>query len=266
MLRPATRPALSSALALLALLAACAGRQSGPALLYRDHPLAGRIWDVRGGRFIEEVAFHAALARAHFVALGETHDNPVHHELQSRALAAMIAAGRRPALAFEMLDLAQQPQVDAELTRSPPHDPDALAKAVGWAGTGWPDFALYRPVFATALAAAQEIRDQMWEPHCRELPRSMLDPFVPMQRARDAQLAERVLAAQGDGAVLVAGSGHARTDRAVPSYLAREAPDRSRAAVAFLEVSEGRRTPADYAEAFGPGGLPFDYVVFTPAQ
>jgi hypothetical protein len=115
-------------------------------------------------------------------------------------------------------------------------------------------------------AAAQEIRDEMWESHCRELPRSMLDPFVTMQRARDAQLAERVLAARGDGAVLIAGSGHARNDRAVPSYLAREAPDRSRAAVAFLEVSEERRNPADYAEAFGPGGLPFDFVVFTPAQ
>ena len=310
MLRPATRPALSSALVLLALTAACAASRSpGPALLHRDHPLAGRIWDVRGGRFIEEVAFHAALARAHFVALGETHDNPLHHELQARALAAMVAAGRRPAVAFEMLDLAQQPQVDSVLTGSPPHDPDALAKAVGWADTGWPDFALYRPVFATALAAelpivaanlsrkqvravvksgastltpavrqlldragplpeaaAQEIRDEMWESHCRELPRSMLDPFVTMQRARDAQLAERVLAARGDGAVLIAGSGHARTDRAVPSYLAREAPDRSRAAVAFLEVSETRRTPADYADAFGPGGLPFDYVVFTPAQ
>jgi uncharacterized iron-regulated protein len=310
MLRPAVRPALSSVLALLALTAACAGRQPhGPTLLHSDHPLAGRIWDVRGGRFVDETDFHAALARAHFVALGETHDNPLHHELQARALAAMIAAGRKPALAFEMLDLAQQPQVDAVLTRPLPHDPDTLAKAVGWAGTGWPDFALYRPVFATALtadlpivaanlsrkqvrevvksgtttlapevrrlleragplpeAAAQEIRDEMWESHCRELPRSMLDPFVTMQRARDAQLAERVLAARGDGAVLIAGSGHARTDRAVPSYLAREAPDRSRAAVAFLEVTEGRRTPADYAEAFGAGGLPFDYVVFTPAQ
>jgi uncharacterized iron-regulated protein len=310
MLRPASRPVLSSALVLLALTAACAARRSpGPALLHGDHPLAGRIWDVRGGRFIEEVAFHAALTRAHFVALGETHDNPLHHELQARAIAAMIAAGRRPALAFEMLDLAQQPQVDAALTSSPPHDADALAKAVGWADTGWPDFALYRPVFATALAAelpivaanlsrkqvravvksgastltpavrqlleragplpeaaAQEIRDEMWESHCRELPRSMLDPFVTMQRARDAQLAERVLAARGDGAVLIAGSGHARTDRAVPSYLSREAPDRSRAAVAFLEVSEARRTPADYADVFGPGGLPFDYVVFTPAQ
>ena len=308
--RPATRRTVSCALLLLSLAAACAARQAPPSgLLYRDHPLAGRIWDVQGGRFVDEPAFHAALTRASFVALGETHDNPLHHELQARALAAMVAAGRKPAVAFEMLDLAQQPQVDAALTRPPPHDPDALAKAVGWAGTGWPDFALYRPVFATALAAelpivaanlsrkqvrevvktgaatlapgvrqllnragplpeaaAQEIRDEMWESHCRQLPRSMLDPFVTMQRARDAQLAERVLAARGDGVVLIAGSGHARSDRAVPSYLAREAPDRSRASVAFLEVSEGRRTPADYAEAFGPGSLPFDYIVFTPAQ
>jgi uncharacterized iron-regulated protein len=311
--RPACRP--SPLLALPFLLAlACASRSHGggtEALLHRDHPLAGKIWDVRAARFVDEATLSQALAAADFVLLGETHDNPEHHRLQARALAALVAAGRRPAVAFEMLDIAQQPYVDQALAGPPPHDPDALARAVAWAKSGWPEFALYRPVFDVALRAglpitaanlsrkqvhdvvrtgasslapdvramldragplskeaSDEIRDEMYESHCREMPRSMLEPFVTMQRARDAQMAERLLeAARGrpDGAVLIAGSGHVRTDRAVPSYLAREAPARSRRSVAFQEVSESMRTPADYASAFGSGQLPFDFVVFTPA-
>jgi uncharacterized iron-regulated protein len=311
---PARRPALPLSLLLL-IAVACASR-SGPrapgALVSRDHPLVGKIWDVRGGRFIDGAALQRALVAADFVLLGETHDNPEHHRLQARALAALVAAGRRPAVAFEMLDVAQQPGIDTALAGAPPHDPDALARAVGWAKSGWPEFALYRPIFEVALGAGLpvaaanlsrkqvhevvrtgasslapdvramldragplserdtgEIRDEMFESHCREMPRSMLDPFVTMQRARDAQMAERLLAvARGNpgGAVLVAGSGHVRTDRAVPSYLAREAPERTRAAVAFQEVSQDMRTPADYAKAFGRSELPFDFVVFTPAE
>jgi uncharacterized iron-regulated protein len=310
----ARRPApLLALVPLLAVACASGSRAAGPGtLLHRDHPLAEKIWDVRAERFIDEATLHQALVAADFVLLGETHDNPEHHQLQARALAALVAAGRRPAVAFEMLDVAQQPRIDEALAGPPPHDPDALALAVQWAKGGWPAFALYRPVFEVALRAGlpiaaanlsrkqvhevvrtgasslgpevramleragplskeatDEIRDEMYESHCREMPRAMLDPFVTMQRARDAQMAERLLAvARGrhDGAVLVAGSGHVRTDRAVPSYLGREAPERARRSVAFLEVSESLRTPADYAAAFRTSGLPFDFVVFTPAS
>ncbi|GEJ55266.1 ChaN family lipoprotein [Anaeromyxobacter diazotrophicus] len=312
MTSPASRP--SALLALPLLLAACAThpRAAGAdGLLHADHPLAGRIWDVRAGAFVDDAALERALVSADFVLLGETHDNPEHHRLQARALAGLVAAGRRPAVAFEMLDVAQQPRVDEALAGPGPHDPGALARAIGWAKSGWPDFALYRPIFEVALRAGlpieaanlsrkqvhevvrtgaaslapevrtlldragplskeatDEIRDEMYESHCREMPRTMLEPFVTMQRARDAQMAERLLAAargREGGAVLIAGAGHVRDDRAVPSYLAREAPGRTRRAVAFQEVSPALRTPADYAAAFGAGGLPFDYVVFTAA-
>lgn len=310
MTRPPTRLLAPGALAALAL--ACASAPLGPGqapLIRRDHPLAGKIWDVRAGAFTDEAALERSLAAADFVLLGETHDNPEHHAGQARLLSALVRAGRRPAVAFEMLDLDQQPRIDAALAGPPPHDPDALARAVGWAKSGWPDFAFYRPVFDVALRAGlpvlaanlsrqqvhevvrtgagtlapdvrglldragplspeatEEIRDEMYESHCREMPRTMLEPFVTMQRARDAQMAERLLvAARGaGGAVLIAGSGHVRADRAVPSYLAREAPERSRRAVTFMEVSE-ETSPAAYAAAFGPKGFPFDFVVFTPA-
>ncbi len=97
----------------------------------------------------------AALARlvaaralhAHIVYLGEAHDNPHHHLDQARVLEAMLADGARPALAFEMLTEDQQPAVDAAMSERP--DPAALAKRLGW-GERWPDFEMYRPLFALA--------------------------------------------------------------------------------------------------------------------
>ena len=294
----------------LALVAAggCAAQRGVPgATLHADHPLVGRTWAVRQARFVDAAERDAALAAADLVMLGETHDNPEHHLLQARILRALVAAGRRPAVVFEMLDTSQQPRVDAALA-SAPRDPDALADAVAWARSGWPAFAMYRPVFAAALdaglpvvaanlsrAQARQVveghpeslppkvkamldrqprldaealaalREEMSESHCGELPASMLDPMVEMQRARDAQIAERVVASADDrGAVLVAGAGHARDDRGVPAFLRQEAPARSVRSVAFLEVSPDLTSPDSYAAGFAVKALPFDYVVFTP--
>jgi uncharacterized iron-regulated protein len=90
----------------------------------------------------------ARALRAHIVYLGESHDNPRHHLDQARVLEAMLAAGARPALAFEMLAHDQQPAVDAAMLELP--DPAALAKRLGWDERGWPDFEMYRPLFDLA--------------------------------------------------------------------------------------------------------------------
>jgi uncharacterized iron-regulated protein len=275
----------------------------------RSHPLVGKIWDPRAGQFVDEATLAAAVAAADFVLLGETHDNPDHHLLQARLLRAILAGGRRPALAFEMLTSDQQAAVDASLARAP-EDPDALAEAVRWKTSRWPDFRLYRPIFAAALEAGLPIvaanlprdqvrqifskgrdaldeglrarlereepipeevmkglRDEMNASHCGELPAPMVDPLVLAQRARDARMAERMATAGAErGTVLVTGSGHARTDRGVPAYLARDAPGRKVVAVAFLEVDPDGAEPRAYAEKLGPGPLPFDFAVFTPGS
>jgi len=121
------------------------------------HPLAGRIFDVRAGRFVDEAALFDALARARFVLLGETHDHADHHRLQARVIREL--AKRPPGVsvvAFEMLDLDQQKTV-VELLARRPVDLDAFARAVRWEERGWPDFDLYRPVFEAALAAGARI-------------------------------------------------------------------------------------------------------------
>jgi uncharacterized iron-regulated protein len=124
--------------------------------LHRDHPLVGRIWDERAASFTDEAALAAAVAGADVVLLGEVHDNVDHHLLQARLVRAVLASGRRPALAFEMLTTDQQPEVDGALARAP-RDPDALAKAVAWKDSRWPAFALYRPIFQAGLDAGLPI-------------------------------------------------------------------------------------------------------------
>jgi uncharacterized iron-regulated protein len=276
--------------------------------LHTEHPLVGRIWDVGQGRWVDEATLRQALAQARYVLLGEQHDNPDHHRLQAALVRALVQSGRRPALAFEQLDVAQQAKVDASLARAP-RDVDALALAVDWAGSGWPDWSLYRPVFAAGLDAglrivganlpreqvralmmqgapamdaalrerlgldaplpedvARAMREEMRESHCNHLPEPMLEPMVLAQRARDAHLVDRMLAADtGDGAILITGGGHARTDRGAPTHLARRAPDRRVLSVGFVEVGPDLQEPQDAAAAFGAQRLPFDYVWFTPA-
>jgi uncharacterized iron-regulated protein len=119
--------------------------------LDRTHPLVGRVWDVAAERFVDERAMFDVLAGARVVAIGEQHDNPDHHVLEARIVRAIAARGRRPATVFEMLDLGKQVAVDRALVEHP-GDPDAIARATDWAHSGWPDWALYRPVFAAAVA------------------------------------------------------------------------------------------------------------------
>jgi uncharacterized iron-regulated protein len=137
-------------------LAACAvARPAGApweAPLGRDHPLTGRIWDVGRSRFIEPDALAARLTAARFVLLGEKHDNPDHHRLQAWVLRALIAAGRRPAVAFEMLTTADAPALARHLALAP-RDAAGIGPAVDWNRSGWPDWEYYRPIAEAALEA-----------------------------------------------------------------------------------------------------------------
>jgi uncharacterized iron-regulated protein len=294
----------------LAFLLACGCATPSPSKSppHSGHPLVGKIWDVRHNRPVEEPALLAELSRARFVLLGERHDNPDHHRLQAGLVRALTASGRKPVLAFEMLDTEQQPAIDEALARAP-GEPDAIARAVAWEKSGWPDWTLYRPIFAAGLerglrilganlplrqvrelvargpealpletrtrlgldtplpeAVHAAMRAEMHESHCGHLPEAMLAPMVLAQRARDAQMADRLLStASEDGALLITGAGHARTDRGVPADLARRAPGLPVRAVAFVEVSPEGREPGDYVPTDSPGQLPYDYVWFTPA-
>ncbi len=83
------------------------------------------------------------LPPAQITLLGEIHDNPRHHLNQARAVAALHPR----ALVFEMLPETVAPDPAGG------RDAAALAAALGWDGRGWPDFALYAPIFAAAPGA-----------------------------------------------------------------------------------------------------------------
>lgn len=80
------------------------------------------------------------------VFLGEQHDNPAHHERQADIVRELQPA----ALVFEMLTPDQAGRVTPTLIA----DAAALEAALGWADSGWPDFAMYHPIFAAADGAA----------------------------------------------------------------------------------------------------------------
>jgi uncharacterized iron-regulated protein len=117
-----------------------------------DHPLAGRIWSTREGRFVAPARVEAAVRDARFALLGERHGNPQHHVLQGRLVAAAARGGRRVALVAEQLDFDQQPAIDA-CRRDCVDFGAELGARVNWAGSGWPDYPLYRPIFKAAGTA-----------------------------------------------------------------------------------------------------------------
>ncbi|MGP3697700.1 ChaN family lipoprotein [Rhodobacter sp. NSM] len=87
----------------------------------------------------------ARLPPADVVILGEVHDNPRHHENQ-----AVAVAGLRPsALVFEMLTPEKAALVAPRLLG----DERKLAAELEWDRSGWPDFALYHPIFLAAPEA-----------------------------------------------------------------------------------------------------------------
>lgn len=112
-----------------------------------------------------------------------------------------------------------------------------------------------------AFPAALEARllDELRASHCGHLPERLLAPMALAQHARDAQMARAMLGAGPDGAVLIAGSGHARIDRGVPYYLALDAASATVVSVAIVEVQRDQTDARSYADAGS-----FHYLWFTP--
>jgi uncharacterized iron-regulated protein len=273
------------------LLFGCVG--SRPAPLGEGHPLAGRVWDTREGHESSSEALLARASASRFVILGETHDNPEHHGLQVRILAAMLQAGRSPALAMEQFDQEHQAAIDAARRRGE-RDPERIADAGRFDRKGW-SWPAYRPLVELAIAndlpiiAANMSREEtraiartgrpadglapatpelraalerdLVEGHCGKRPApATLAGMIEAQRARDARMAAALEGSGERGAVLIAGAGHSRRDRGAPVYLSGSARGQL-LAVAFVEVEPGRNEMRAYAgESLASS---YDLVQFT---
>lgn len=195
------------------------------------------------------------------LAIGEVHDNPLHHSFQADRVTSFLPS----AIIFEMLTADQA----ARITPALRDDPVALEAALDWANSGWPDFGYYYPIMAAAptariygagvprdaaravmtegladtfgLDAAQFgltdplPQDQQAarltlqaEAHCNALPPDMLPAMIDIQRLRDAVLAQTTLAAldqTGGPVVVIAGNGHLRRDWGMPAFVELVAPE-----------------------------------------
>jgi uncharacterized iron-regulated protein len=261
--------------------------------LGRDHPLIGTIWDMRANTAISPETLIARLGARRYVLLGEKHDNADHHRLQAWVLGELIAAGRRPAVAFEMFRADQAPAIARHLAASP-GDARGLGDAIDWQRSGWPPWSMYESIADVALRAKlplvaanpsaaatstlrrggvaaldptevtrlgldralpeddrERLATQIRDGHCGHLPERAIDPFIVVQRARDGHMAAALREAGGDGAVLIAGTGHVRRDLGVPRLL----PEGESATVAFVEVRPSMTTAPAIA---------VDYVWLTP--
>ena len=148
------------------------------------HPLAGRVFTgnglmrpqrADGCRNIDPlfvVAEQAASGRlgekpsltGGLTLLGEVHDNPWHHDLRAEILRRASAlkparAGEEsqvPAAVFEHIRTDQQAALDlfSELSRKGQHldRPAEFFRFLKWDQSGWPDKALFQPLFRAAIA------------------------------------------------------------------------------------------------------------------
>lgn len=169
-----------------------------------------------------------ALPAADVVIMGEVHDNPAHHLNQTQAVAAIAPR----ATVWEMLSPEQVTRLPGDLA-----DRAQVEAALGWSDSGWPDFAMYHPIFTAAPKArvygADVPRDRVRaamvtgaarafgpdaarygldlpvpdaaareaeqaDAHCGALPPDLLPGMVEAQRLRDAALAQAVVQAMAD--------------------------------------------------------------------
>lgn len=270
---------------------------AAPAMLDTAHPLSGTLWDTRSGRQVGERQMLAEAAAARWVLLGEKHDNAVHHALQARVVDALGRSGRSYAVVWEMAEPAHsealtqaelgtvaalgaaldweargwpawadyRPIAEAalrhDLPMRPGKPPGELARRLSRGEPLAAELAgrlVWRQPYPPALEA--DLLAELHVSHCGQLPGAALTAMLKVQRLWDAWMADSMLAAGAAGAVLIAGAGHVREDRAVPWQLRlREAGEAF--TLALVEVAPGREAARDYL-SFDPRR--FDFVWFTP--
>ena len=227
-------------------------------------------------------ALITAMRSRPLVLLGEVHDNAAQHALRAQALRALLDGGARPALLMEQFDREQQGAIDRVLARPGASVDEVIAAGAPDAAAlqGW-DWALYRPYLALALqhrlpiVAANVSRadtrrvvqnglpalgfeaavptdidtaqaQAIVASHCGMLDAVQAQRMVGAQVARDQFMARLLEANAAQGAWLLAGNGHVRTDIGVPRWLSAATRARS-VAIGLLEPGDASAPAFDLA-------------------
>lgn len=272
-------------------------------MLFADHPLVGKIWDMKSRSFIDEATLLARINAANVLLLGEIHDNPQHHELQQKLLNARIASGARPAVMMEQLNAENQPALDQALAGNNRDEVlSSVTKLIKFS-----DWQFYRPFLVIAVdnqlpVIAANISNQQLQPviwngfaaydagdlkrlaveqvwsesrdkylvrnmggaHCGQLKDELRAGLSRSQRLRDALMADSAMASIGRGIVGIVGSSHARRDIGLPLYFAARAPLARIFSIGFVEVHPRKTDPTTYETESATNEAPFDVIWFTP--
>ncbi|KAA9010456.1 ChaN family lipoprotein [Histidinibacterium aquaticum] len=229
------------------------------------------------------IVWAAPVAAQDIFVLGEVHDHPAHHLLQAERVAEIVPS----ALVFEMLtpgqaaagaaaDWSDEAALGAALDwesggwpdfsmyypifEAAPEGVALYGAAVGreplmQAMEGGAEAVASQPLLIPEMGEA-ELAERIVlqsEAHCNALPEEMLPGMVEAQRLRDAEFAATALQAldeTGGPVVVIAGTGHARTDWGIPASIAAARPE--------VEVFALGQVEGD-----APEEAPFDEVIVT---
>jgi uncharacterized iron-regulated protein len=266
-----------------------------------EHALVDKIWHVKSKQFADKQQLLNDIVDKEYILLGETHDNPAHHNYQAWVIDQLNAEGRTLSVAFEMLT----PKQGRALAKQQIQSADQIFDAVEWEKTGWPAREMYKPVFVATLNAGYDLhaanidrrelsqiimqgedslpehfkvklqenplseeseallRTGIVESHCQMLPESMVPAMMLGQRVRDAAIANSLVSNKAkDGIVLIAGSGHTQKN-GVPGFIRSADHSAKIFTMAWMEVDQRFSNPEEYRDYWGTEDLPFDYVWFT---
>jgi len=271
-------------------------------LLHADHPLVDKIWDVNARQFVSKNEIVAHLQSSDYVLLGETHDNLLHHENQAWVIAQMAKKLNKAAVAFEMINETQGKLIGdskIENTDALLHVLNKVKTNWDYAQYYTPVFesvftagydiyaanldrqSIVNIVIKGEQSIAVSIKSlldknlfsdaelsimhqEIMASHCDMLNEESASGMVVGQRVRDAVMALALENNKHENiAILIAGSGHVRRDRGVPTYIRKIDSTAKILSLAWLEVEADMKTVDAYAEQWRSSGLPFDYVWFT---
>jgi len=265
------------------------------ASFFNKHKLVGSIWDTHKDAFISAKQFRNELVHYDYIFLGETHNNPDHHQLQAIVINTLVENGLKPSIVMEMLSLQKwqdQPQQWSELA--------ALQAQAGKLNKGWP-WELYKPVLQTVVEHRLDLYAgnisrkelQRWSEqqnnqnkqdvfkeydftqenyrtlsenivasHCGYGGEEFVTTMSRAQMQRDRIMVESIIGKRHP-VVFIAGSGHIRNDYAVPMQLRRKYQQSSYLSVAFISVQEVKSDPRAYLQN---GKAIYDMLIFTPSH
>lgn len=122
-------------------------------LQLNNHPLVGKIWDVKQAAFISRELLLPDLLQSRYLLLGETHDNISHHQHQAAIIESLANTRQSASVHFEMIDDRQYQRLQLSRAR----DLDEVMAKLKTNESGWQYERMYRVVFDQVLRAGFQL-------------------------------------------------------------------------------------------------------------